>query len=400
MRRIAIKTAGLNGKNLYSMFIENECYKDIQVVCFADNNTSLINSKYKDIPIVSDFALAKMYLEKKVDNVVIPCELFKINYTVAFTIQEIYHQLQSLGISRTDIKVSNILYKQSENGDCRGFDKDFVDYDNFCHLRYLEYPIAYHCNLNCKGCSHFSPLVEKEFTEFEKFEKDFIKLEEFIPHIGVIRILGGEPLLNSEVDRYIRLTRRLYKYSNIVLVTNGILVKNMPDSLLDCIKENDVSVEISVYPPLHKTIDSILAFLQKNNIKITMGNSCEFMPTFSAKRSRYPYMNLERTCRYYYFADGYLSACMLMHDIKFYNEYFNENLSGEDGLINVYDKDMTQELMMKKLRTPLELCDHCAMYKHMASDLSFLNHEDVNIGWGHYSKSDRPVKADWYEREV
>ena len=30
---------------------------------------------------------------------------------------------------------------------------------------WLEVHLAEHCNLNCKGCSHFSPLAEKEFIE-------------------------------------------------------------------------------------------------------------------------------------------------------------------------------------------------------------------------------------------
>lgn len=398
MKRIAIKTAGASGKNLYRMLTENNCYDDIQVVCFVDRNTNLINSIYKNIPIISDFTLAEMYSEKKVDKIVIPCELLKIDHTVAFTIQEIYHELEALGISRYDIKISNILYKESQNGECRGFEDDFVDYENFYHIRYLEYPIAYHCNLNCRGCSHFSPLVEEKFPVYEQFEKDFIKLKEYIPHIGTIRILGGEPLLNCEVGKYIKLTRELYPYSNIVLVTNGILVKKMSAELLKSIRENNVVIDISVYPILYSDIDSIVAFLQESSIKVTISNSYEFMPTFSNEKKNYPYTDLERTCRYYYFADGYLSTCMLMHDIKFYNEYFDENLKGEDGLIYIHDENMTHDLMRKKLKTPIGLCDYCAMYNHMASDLAFFNHDKMQIGWGRYTKAVRPMREDWHEK--
>ena len=32
--------------------------------------------------------------------------------------------------------------------------------------------IVDHCNLNCKGCGHFSPLASKSFLDLETFEND------------------------------------------------------------------------------------------------------------------------------------------------------------------------------------------------------------------------------------
>ena len=37
----------------------------------------------------------------------------------------------------------------------------------------LEYHIVDHCNLNCAGCSHFSPLAEHWFVDPEAFERDY-----------------------------------------------------------------------------------------------------------------------------------------------------------------------------------------------------------------------------------
>ena len=72
------------------------------------------------------------------------------------------------------------------------------------YLSYLEFHVADHCNLNCKYCTHYSPLVEKPvFTDYERFEADFRQLKKLIIDIGVIRIVGGEPLLNPELGKYI-----------------------------------------------------------------------------------------------------------------------------------------------------------------------------------------------------
>ena len=64
-------------------------------------------------------------------------------------------------------------------------------------MNYLEHHIVDHCNLNCGGCSHFSPLADPWFEDFDTFKKDFLQLYD-ITHgnVGVIRLMGGEPLLH------------------------------------------------------------------------------------------------------------------------------------------------------------------------------------------------------------
>ena len=37
----------------------------------------------------------------------------------------------------------------------------------------LEYHITDHCNLNCAGCSHFSPLAKPWFVDPDTFEEEW-----------------------------------------------------------------------------------------------------------------------------------------------------------------------------------------------------------------------------------
>ena len=65
----------------------------------------------------------------------------------------------------------------------------------------FEYHLADHCNLNCKGCDHFSPIAETKLTEFTQFKKDINRMSElFEKKAKSIHILGGEPLLNPEIN--------------------------------------------------------------------------------------------------------------------------------------------------------------------------------------------------------
>ena len=58
----------------------------------------------------------------------------------------------------------------------------------------FEYHLNDHCNLNCKGCDHFSPLAEEKFTNYEQFEKDMFSLpiarENNVAH-GICGLNGG-----------------------------------------------------------------------------------------------------------------------------------------------------------------------------------------------------------------
>jgi uncharacterized Fe-S cluster-containing radical SAM superfamily protein len=43
-------------------------------------------------------------------------------------------------------------------------------------LEHIEIGIAEHCNLNCIGCDHFSPLATEEYPDIHSFEQDMERL--------------------------------------------------------------------------------------------------------------------------------------------------------------------------------------------------------------------------------
>lgn len=135
------------------------------------------------------------------------------------------------------------------------------------YLPYLEFHIADHCNLNCRGCEHYSGLVKSpHFPNFDRFERDMIQLHKFINDIGVIRILGGEPLLNPEINRYIELSRRLYPQSTLFVVTNALLLPKMPDSFFETLLAQKAMLFISYYLPLQSKMQSIRQMLHERGV--------------------------------------------------------------------------------------------------------------------------------------
>lgn len=95
----------------------------------------------------------------------------------------------------------------------------------------FEVHLAEHCNLNCRGCDHFCPLAKPAYTDLNVFQRDFKRLSElFHMEAGEIHLLGGEPLLNPQVEEFCKIARKNFPKATINIITNGILLPEMPDS--------------------------------------------------------------------------------------------------------------------------------------------------------------------------
>lgn len=115
-------------------------------------------------------------------------------------------------------------------------------------LPYLEAHVADHCNLNCRGCGHYSPVSPARLADPAGFERDVLRLAELFEHIERFHLLGGEPLLHPDVLTFSASVRRAFPRARIGLVTNGILLPRMSDDWWREVHEQRVEVRVSAYP--------------------------------------------------------------------------------------------------------------------------------------------------------
>jgi hypothetical protein len=115
-------------------------------------------------------------------------------------------------------------------------------------LHSLEMHVTDHCNLNCKGCGHFSCVSPELFADPERFDRDMRRLAELFDGIEIISLLGGEPLLHPDVLAFPASARAAFPGAQVHLVTNGLLVPRMPDSFWEELARLDVRLNISDYP--------------------------------------------------------------------------------------------------------------------------------------------------------
>lgn len=106
----------------------------------------------------------------------------------------------------------------------------------------LEIHVSYHCNLSCKGCSHMTPLESKQFINEREIFKTLRTLSKYV-HCNIIRLIGGEPILNNNLASIAKEIKDINIADNIAIATNGIFI----DKIKDCILENVDMIEISNY---------------------------------------------------------------------------------------------------------------------------------------------------------
>jgi len=105
-------------------------------------------------------------------------------------------------------------------------------------LRDLRVSVTDRCNLRCTYCmpkEHFSS--EHVFlprSEILNLEEIALVVESLLP-LGLkkVRLTGGEPLLRRDVAELVKMIRLLSQDIDLSLTTNGVLLENMLDDLIE-----------------------------------------------------------------------------------------------------------------------------------------------------------------------
>lgn len=232
------------------------------------------------------------------------------------------------------------------------------------YLEYLEIPIVEYCNLNCKGCSHFSPLATKDdYMTLQEIQSDLTRLKELVPNIYKIRLLGGEPLLHPELFEILYAVRRVYPFADIRIVSNGLLISKMDNEIFRAIKENGISFDISMYPPTVKCWGNIKDILDKFGIDYV----CTEPITKFRRRMSLNYRNdIERSykecvvgnkCNCLY--KGRIAACPAPFVVRHFNKHFNHQIEAENDWLDIYNKDLTTNSLIEFVNSPLGMCGYC-----------------------------------------
>lgn len=229
----------------------------------------------------------------------------------------------------------------------------------------LETHLVDHCNLNCKGCSHFSPLSSPAFADFNQFSKDITRLSELFKNINRFRILGGEPLLHPEIIKFISFARMKLPASNIRIVTNGILLPKMTPLFWETMADSKISIDITIYPKVPVRVDTIKALAEKYDIDLDINYPTSFRKIPINFNGDCNIKQSLDTCRGNFYSpflrDGHIYLCAHMTMFQLFENAFDIipplNVKPIEG-INIHENITGKEIINYTLK-PQSCCGFC-----------------------------------------
>lgn len=329
-------------------FHNNVCIKGI-----GTDRIMSANASWNDIPFVYISKLKDKMETENIDFVVIPDKTEIIEFEL------VVKELKGCGIE----KICKVPYGFSMKIKNK-LDDIFIPYEDREELMNLQYMVSFHCNLNCKGCSHFSPLIDKPImANVDMVRRDIKRFKEIIKNIWRISLLGGEPLLNPELGDILKVIREEYPYSDIEILTNGILVPQISGELAEIIRETRCSVLITQYPGMDNFYLKAIDHLEKEKIfySINMGKQKQaFSKRFIEKddtdiNTKFEHCVSKRCVTLY---DGKISTCYLPITVSYYDKYFGTKYYNEADVLDIYD-DLSGKDVVDFLRKTISLCSKC-----------------------------------------
>jgi sulfatase maturation enzyme AslB (radical SAM superfamily) len=250
----------------------------------------------------------------------------------------------------------------------------------------FEVHLTDHCNLNCKCCEHFSPLADTVFVPLEELERDFKSVSKIVTANQKVNIylLGGEPLLHTEIISILLLARGCFPHKeNIVirLVTNGILLMSKTQEFWDCCRDNSIVIAPTMYP-INVDYKAIEKKCISNQVQFEIFHTTETkylrlvpITTNGVIDPQDSFNKCPISHRCSYVKNGKLYSCPRIPNIHYFNKAFNLNLETTNEDYIDLDKIADINDVWSFLNSSNHFCKYCDV-----------NNTRTDILWEHSKK--------------
>lgn len=228
--------------------------------------------------------------------------------------------------------------------------------------------IVSHCNLNCIGCGHFSPLAKEHYLSVDNFRKDVERLHQLTGgYIERMEIMGGEPLLHPDIIPIMEIARSNFE-GEINICTNGILVDKQSPAFYQSCARLDISIAITLYPIKldWEKIESLSHLYGFKLLRVSTKNKDRriWYKNHRDLEGKQDCISNFSKCRWanncIILENGRLATCVMPFKTKYYNDYYHTSVFDipESDSIDIY-KARDLEEIMQFLAQPISACRYC-----------------------------------------
>lgn len=324
-----------------------ESSKKYEICYFCDNNPKKWDMKLDNVYILPFTQVREMINSEKFNGILV--------IAARNGLEQIVDQVRN---SKIGIKLYGYTQKYLVG---KGTEILYeIDYSK-PRLLYYEYHVTHHCNLKCKGCGHLSNLVDPEYGNLEKYLQDINRLKELFWGVNVIRLMGGEPLLNENLSQFIIETRKVFPDTDIRVVTNGLLIPVTRDIVFETMSKNAVGFDITQYVPTSQIKEKIEIKCLEKDVQY------KFSPLIT-KFLRRKFIKGNRAANYqtcisptcHFLMDGKISVC----GIPILYEKFSDKIKHKfpitkEDVLDIYDDKLNGFVINDFLSRSIPVCEYC-----------------------------------------
>lgn len=360
--KIAIYGAGVYGEYIYNEIVHNDSAK--VSVSFWIDNFNKEEQKY-GLPVYTEEEFVKSSEFHGIDAVIVAIN----NTEKAQVADEIAASLLLHGFEKIYIALPNgffskipVLNEEGYLGACVKFYKELKP-----TVGMMLTLVTKRCNMNCKRCFHLSNLVkEDEFLDLSVFESYLVQLKKKFKNILQFQLLGGEPLLNPQLDLFLALARKYFPAAKLEVVTNGLLITKSSPKLIDAMVKHNAYFYISYYPPIRQNIEKIIDFLEEKQINywiLPLRDQFRKWITFKEENGDKAYARWKANdCRCHVIDKGRIYQCPCIPSIYEKQDYFDLQIEEDelkDSSIDLMNDEIDGWEMMKYFSHSTPLCRYC-----------------------------------------
>jgi organic radical activating enzyme len=230
-------------------------------------------------------------------------------------------------------------------------------------FRYLEFHLTDHCNLNCKGCGHFSPIARKRFADLDDYRRDMKQLQKLFSTVRRIVLMGGEPLLHPQINSFLYATKSYFPKANLRISTNGILLPTMPQKFWDACRNCSVDIDITIYPPLKEKESAIIQLVKSNGLRVRT-NSVTFFHAFYNRKGNTDQKAAFKKCRERWYVpmlrEGKIYICPKTATLGYFNEKYDLKIP-RTGFVDIYAPGLSGWDVRNRLDEASLACCFCTL---------------------------------------